>query len=405
MQSPAARRILAQNGDAMTVGYAHRIEGLQHEGAYAVLAHAQELEAQGRDIIHLEIGEPDFATPANIGQAAARAINEGKTRYNPSAGIRELRETIAEDAGRRRGLIFRPEQVVVSPGAKPNLFFLAMALVNPEEEVVYPDPGYPTYEAMIRVTGAIARPMPLLESNGFSIDRGALAELVNARTRLIILNSPGNPTGGVIPREDLEFIAELAQRNDCWVLTDEIYSRITFDGLHVPTISAVPGMSERTIVLDGFSKTYAMTGWRLGYGIMPASLAERVSLLLNHGVGCTAQFTQIAGIEALTGPQDAVDSMVAEFQARRDRIVDGLNKLPGVRCRKPQGAFYVFPNIEGTGVSSEDFAARMLEGGVALLPGTAFGQYGKGYVRLAFTNSAANIERALDRMDRALRGR
>lgn len=387
----------------MTVGFAHRIEGLRPEGAYQVLARAQELEARGKDIIHLEIGEPDFATPANVGQAAARAIAEGKTRYNPSAGIRELREVIAEDAGRRRGLTFRPEQVVVSPGAKPNLFFPAMALVNPEEEVVYPDPGYPTYEAMIRITGANARPVPLLESNGFSIDREALARLVNARTRLIILNSPGNPTGGVIPQADLEFIAELAQRHDCWVLADEIYSRITFDGYHVPTIASVPGMSERTIVLDGFSKTYAMTGWRLGYGIMPVALAERVSLLLNHGVGCTAHFTQIAGIEALTGPQDAVDAMVAEFQARRDRIVAGLNQLRGVRCSKPHGAFYVFPNIEATGLSSEAFAARMLDEGVAILPGTAFGQYGEGHVRLAFTNSAKNIDRALERMDTVLR--
>jgi aspartate aminotransferase len=387
----------------MTVGFAHRMEGLRPEGAYQVLARAQELEADGIEIIHLEIGEPDFATPANIGEAAARAIAEGKTRYNPSAGIRELREAIAEDAGRRRGLTFQPEQVVVSPGAKPNLFFPALALVNPQEEVVYPDPGYPTYEAIIRVTGAIARPMPLLESNGFSIDREALAGVVNARTRLIILNSPGNPTGGVIPQADLEFIAELAQRHDCWVLADEIYSRIAFDGHHVPTIASVPGMSERTILLDGYSKTYAMTGWRLGYGIMPLPLAERVSLLLNHSVGCTAHFTQIAGIEALTGPQDAVDAMVAEFQARRDRIVDGLNRLRGLRCGKPQGAFYVFPNIEATGLSCETFAARMLEGGVALLPGTAFGHYGAGYVRLAFTNSAKNIDRALERMDAVLR--
>ena len=382
----------------MTVAFAQRTESLRLEGAYQVLARAQELEARGKDIIHLEIGEPDFPTPANIGQAAARAIDEGKTHYNPSAGIRELRALIADDAGRRRGLSFRAEQVVVSPGAKPNLFFPALALVNPGEEVVYPDPGFPTYDAMIRVTGAIARPVALLESNGFSIDRDDLARLVNARTRLIILNSPGNPTGGVIPQADLEFVAELAQRHDCWVLSDEIYSRITFDGHAVPTIAALPGMSERTIVLDGFSKTYAMTGWRLGYGIMPVALAERVGLLLNHGIGCTAHFTQLAGVEALSGPQDAVDSMVAEFQARRDRIVEGLNRLPGVRCLKPQGAFYVFPNIEATGLSCEAFADRMLEGGVALLPGTAFGEHGKGHVRLAFTNSGDNIDRALERM-------
>jgi aspartate/methionine/tyrosine aminotransferase len=387
----------------MNVAFAQRIDGLRAEGAYQVLARAQELEASGKHIIHLEIGEPDFATPAHIGQAAARAIAAGKTRYNPSSGIRELREAIAEDAGRRREMSLRPEQVVVSPGAKPNLFFPALALVNPGEEVVYPDPGFPTYEALIRVAGAVARPMPLLESNGFSIDREALAQLVNARTRLIIVNSPGNPTGGVVPQADLEFIAELAQRHNCWVLADEIYSRISYDGLRVPTIAALPGMPERTVILDGFSKTYAMTGWRLGYGIMPVALAERVGLLLNHGVGCTAHFTQIAGIEALTGPQEAVEAMVAEFQARRDRIVDGLNRLRGVRCRRPQGAFYVFPNITATGLSSADFAARMLDAGVAILPGSAFGRHGEGYVRLAFTNSMENIDRALERMDAVLR--
>jgi aspartate/methionine/tyrosine aminotransferase len=323
------------------------LKALRLEGAYQVLAHAQELEARGKDIIHLEIGEPDFAPPANIGRAAARAISEGKTRYNPSAGIRELRGVIAEDAGRRRGLTFEPEQVVVSPGAKPNLFFPALAVVNPGEEVVYPDPGYPTYEAMIRVAGAVARPVPLLKSNGFSIDREALARLVNARTRLIIINSPGNPTGGVIPQADLEFIAELAQRHDCWVLADEIYSRITFDGIPVPTIAALPGMGERTILIDGFSKTYAMTGWRLGYGIMPIALAERVSLLLNYGVGCTAHFTQIAGIEPLTGPQDAVDSMVAEFQARRDRIVDGPEQAARGALPQAPGRVLCLPQHRG----------------------------------------------------------
>ncbi len=386
----------------MTVAFAQRTDGLRLEGAYQVLARAQELEAQGKEIVHLEIGEPDFPTPENIGRAAARAIAEGKTHYNPSAGIRELRAAIAADASQRRGLTILPEQVVVSPGAKPNLFFPALALVNPGEEVVYPDPGFPTYEAMIRVTGGVGRPVPLLESNGFSIDRDVLARLVNARTRLIILNSPGNPTGGVIPQSDLEFIAALAQRHDCWVLSDEIYSRIVFGERAVPTIAALPGMRERTIILDGFSKTYAMTGWRLGYGIMPERLAERVSLLLNHGVGCTAHFTQVAGIEALTGPQDSVDRMVAEFQRRRERLVDGLSRLRGVRCRKPEGAFYVFPNIEATGLTSEEFAARMLEGGVALLPGTAFGDHGRGYVRLAFTNSLAAIDRALESMDTVL---
>jgi aspartate aminotransferase len=387
----------------MTAALAQRTEGLRLEGAYQVLARAQEMEARGKHIIHLEIGEPDFPTPENIKRAAADAIALGKTRYNPSAGIRELREAIAEDAGRRRGLSIRPEQVVVTPGVKPNLLFPALALVDPGDEVIYPDPGFPTYEAMIRVTGGLGRPVPLLESNGFSIDLESLTRQVNARTRLIILNSPGNPAGGVIPLADLEFVAELAQRHDCWVLSDEIYSRISFEARPVPTIAALPGMRERTILLDGFSKTYAMTGWRLGYGIMPEPLADRVSLLLNHGVGCTAHFTQIAGIEALTGPQDSVDRMVAEFHLRRDRIVDGLSRLPGVRCRKPEGAFYVFPNIEGTGLSCEAFASRMLEGGVALLPGTAFGEHGAGYVRLTFANSIDNIDRALERMDSVLR--
>jgi len=383
--------------------FAARTRHLRPEGAYQVLARAQMLEAQGRDIIHLEIGEPDFTTPPHIGLAGIGAIASGQTRYNPPAGLNRLREIIAEDAARRRGIAIRPTQVVVSPGAKPNLFFPTLALIDPGDEVIYPDPGFPTYAAMIGVAGGVPVPVPLLEANSFSFDREAFDRLINPRTKLIILNSPGNPTGGVMPRADLEHIAEAAQRYDGWVLSDEIYARIAFDGRAAPSIAALPGMAERTIIVDGFSKTYAMTGWRLGFGIMPETLAERVGLLITHSVGCTAHFTQIAGIEALTGPQEQAEQMVAEYQRRRDLIVDGLNRLPGLHCQKPEGAFYVFPNITAYGKSSEEMANLILDGGVAVLPGTAFGRYGEGYLRLVYASSMANIERALERMAEALR--
>jgi aspartate/methionine/tyrosine aminotransferase len=292
---------------------------------------------------------------------------------------------------------------VVSPGAKPNLFFPTLALVNPGDEVIYPDPGFPTYAAMIGVAGGIPVPVPLLEENSFSFDLEAFDRLVSPRTKLIILNSPSNPTGGVIPQADLEHIAKAAQRFNCWVLSDEIYTHIAFDGRLVPSIASLPGMAERTVIMDGFSKTYSMTGWRLGYGIMPEALAQRVSLLLTHSVGCTAHFTQFAGIEALTGPQDQVEAMVAEYQRRRDLIVEGLNQLPGIHCQKPEGAFYVFPNIRGCGRSSVEMANVFLDGGVALLPGTAFGEFGEGYLRLVFANSRENIQRALQRMENVIR--
>ena len=385
------------------MNFAARTQTLKPEGAYEVLARAQALEALGHNIVHLEIGEPDFDTPANIGQAAAEAIQAGKTRYNPSAGIGPLREVIAQDAGHRRGISVRPSQVVIGPGAKPSLFFPTLALVNPGDEVIYPDPGFPTYRMMIDVAGGVPVPVPLLEANAFSFDLEAFDRAISPRTRLIIFNSPGNPTGGVMPMADLEHIAAAALEHDIWVLADEIYSRIVFDGRHVPSITSLDGMQERTILLDGFSKTYAMTGWRLGYGIMPEPLAEKVSLLLNHSVGCTAMFTQVAGIEAVTGPQEAAEEMVAEFQRRREVIVDGLNRLPGFRCRKPEGTFYAFPNMEGTGLTCEDLANRFLEGGVALLPGTAFGRHGAGFLRLSFANSTENIQLALERMERVLR--
>jgi aspartate aminotransferase len=276
-------------------------------------------------------------------------------------------------------------------------------LVDPGDEVVYPDPGFLTYEAVIGIAGGIPVPVPLVESNSFSFDLKTFDRLVNERTRLIILNSPSNPTGGVIPLADLKHIAETTQRFDCWVLSDEIYTQIAFDDITVPSIASLPGMAERTIIVDGFSKTYAMTGWRLGFGIMPEPLAKRIGLLLTHSVGCTAHFTQIAGLEALTGPQEQVAIMVAEYQRRRDLIVDGLNSLPGIHCLKPQGAFYAFPNIQETNKSSEEVSNLMLDGGVAVLPGSAFGSYGEGYLRAVFANSTENIKRALERMDNVLK--
>ena len=383
--------------------YAQRTDHLRPEGAYQVLARAQELEAQGKHIIHLEIGEPDFVTPSHVSLAGIKAIANGQTRYNPPAGMTPLREAIAEYAGRLRGISIKPSQVVVSPGAKPNLFFPTLALVNPGDEVIYPDPGFPTYEAMIGVAGGIPVAVPLLEKNGFSFDLDAFDQLVNPKTKLIILNSPSNPTGGVIPQADLEHIAKAAIQNDCWVLSDEIYNQLVFDGTQTPSIASIPGMLERTIIMDGFSKTYAMTGWRLGYGIMPEGLANRVSLLLTHSIGCTAHFTQVAGIEALTGPQDYVSMMVKEYQRRRDLLVNALNQMPGISCLKPQATFYTFPNIKATGKTSNELANLLLDGGVAVLPGSAFGKYGEGYLRIVFANSYENIEIALERMDKVLR--
>jgi aspartate/methionine/tyrosine aminotransferase len=378
------------------MSFTARTSHLKQEGAYQVLARAQELEATGREIIHLEIGQPDFETFDNIRLAGMRAIAEGQTRYTPPIGMKPLREQIALDAGKRHGLQFHPDQVVVSPGAKPNLFFPVLALVEPGDEVIYPDPGFPTYEAMIRVAGGIPIPVPLKEENNFSFDLEAFHRLVNPRTKLVILNSPSNPTGGVMPVADLEDIAATAQKLNFWVMSDEIYARVAYDNASVPSIASLPGMMERTIIVDGFSKTYAMTGWRLGYGIMPKDLAQVVQLLLTHSVGCTAQFVQIAGIEALTGPQEQVQAAVAYYQNRRDVIVDGLNSIPGVSCQRPQGAFYVFPNIKSFGISSSDMADLILEkANVAVLPGSSFGKYGEGYLRLTYSNSIENIKRAV----------
>jgi aspartate aminotransferase len=386
------------------MSYARRTSHLVPEGAYQVLARAQELERSGREVIHLEIGQPDFETFDNIRVAGIRAISEGKTRYTPPIGIGRLRQVIAEQASEQRGLHINPDQVVVSPGAKPNLFFPALALIEPGDEVIYPNPGFPTYEAMIRVAGGIPIPVPLKEECNFSFDLEVFRQLVNQRTKLVILNSPSNPTGGVMPIEDLEQVAKSAQLFNFWVMSDEIYSHLAYDGVRVPSVASLPGMMERTIIVDGFSKTYAMTGWRLGYGIMPERLAEVVALLLTHSVGCTAEFVQIAGVEALIGPQEQVAEVVREYQQRRDVLVEGLNAIPGIKCQKPQGAFYVFPNIRSFGVSSSEMADLLLEkAGVAVLPGSAFGDYGEGYLRLTYSNSLERIRAAINQIREVLR--
>jgi aspartate aminotransferase len=384
------------------MSFVKRIAHLRPEGAYVVLARAQELEAQGRDIIHLEIGQPDFDTYPNVSLAGIRAITEGKTGYNPSSGITPLRQALAEDAGRRRGVTFRLENVVVGPGAKPFLFMPLLALLESGDEVIYPDPGFPTYEAAIAVAGGVPVPIPLDSDRGFDLDLEAFDAQVGPRTKLVILNSPGNPTGGIYSQDTLKHVAEAAQRLDFWVLSDEVYSRLVY-GERAPSITALPGMMERTTLVDGFSKTYAMTGWRLGYGIMPEALAEKVSLLLNHSIGCTATFTQYAGLEAVLGPQEQVEVVRAEFQQRRDIIVEGLNALPGFRCHMPRGAFYVFPNVQSLGHPVRELARYLLDqAGVALLPGTDFGANGAGHLRLSYASSIENIKEALNRMRDAL---
>ena len=383
--------------------FAERVTHLAPEGAYEVLAKAQALEAEGRDVVHLEIGQPDVPTFDNVAGAGIRAIEEGRTRYNPPKGVDALREAVAEDAGRRRGIEVKASEVVVVPGAKPMLFFPTMTLVEPGDEVIYPDPGFPTYAAMIGVAGGVPKPVRLREETGFAFDLDAFDKAVGDRTRLIILNSPGNPTGGVLPEDVLMHVAEAAQRHDAWVLSDEIYMRLTYDGAEAVSIATLDGMRERTIICDGFSKTYAMTGWRLGYGVMPEDLADRMGLLLTHSIGCTATFTQYAGLEALTGPQEQVDEVVAEYQRRRDVLVEGLNGMEGVHCQVPQGAFYAFPNITAFGRSSAWMADYLLEeAGVAVLPGTAFGAGGEGYLRVCFANSMERIGVALERIDAAV---
>lgn len=383
---------------------ADRTSHLQPEGAYAFLAKAQQLEAKGREIIHLEIGQPDFQTFDNIALSGIRAISNGETRYTPPPGTPAIREAIARYTGERIGMALDAGQVVVGPGAKPLLFFPMMALLEPGDEVIYPDPGFPSYRAIIETMGAVPVPIGLSEEKDFSFDMDQFNAKVNERTRLIIINSPSNPTGGIIPHSDLEIIAEAAKKYDCWVLSDEIYTRLVYSDEPVISIMTLPGMAGRTIIMDGFSKTYAMTGWRLGYGVMPKHLADTVGLLLTHSVGCTASFTQIAGIEALTGPQEEVERVRNIFHKRRDIIVKGLNDIPGVTCRMPRGAFYVFPNVKSFGRTSNELADYLLnEAGVCVLPGTSFGQMGEGYIRLCYSNSIEAIESALEKIKEALK--
>jgi aspartate/methionine/tyrosine aminotransferase len=382
--------------------FAQRISHLKAEGAYAVMARAQALEAAGREIVHLEIGQPDWDTAEHISLAAIRAIATGQTRYNPPSGLPALRRALAEDAGRRRGLSLGPEQIVVAPGTKPLLLLPMLALLEPGDEVIYPDPGFPSYAAAIGLAQATPVPVPLIEEQGYDLDLGALEASISPRTRLLLLNSPGNPTGGVHSPQTLAHVADLAIRHNLWVLSDEIYGRLVYDG-DAPSIAAWPGMAERTIIADGFSKTYAMTGWRLGFGIMPQPLAEKLDLLLTHSVGCTATFTQVAGLQAVLSSQERVEAMVAELRRRRDLIVAGLNAIPGVRCPLPKGAFYAFANVQSFGLSSNELADYLLDkAGVALLPGTAFGANGEGYLRLSYANSVENLEKALRQMEAAL---
>jgi aspartate aminotransferase len=382
--------------------FADRVLKLEPEGAYFMLARAQALEAAGRKIIHLEVGQPDTPTFPNIARAGIQAIQDGFVGYTPPAGMKALREAIAQDAGVRRGVNFNPAQVVVGSGAKPALFFPTLALVRPGDEVLYPDPGFPTYRAMVEVAGGVPVPVPLREADDFSFDLDAFDRLITPRTRLVILNSPSNPTGGVLPPHALEHIARAAVEHDLWVLTDEIYARLTFDR-EAESIIRQPGMAGRTVICDGFSKTYAMTGWRLGFGIMPEKLAERVELLLTHSTGCPASFTQVAALEAIHGDQAQVERVNTEYRRRRDALVPRLNAIPGVQCRMPQGAFYVFPNVSAFGKSSNWLAEYLLEeAGVALLPGTAFGKYGEGYLRLSFANSLENILAAVEHIAQTL---
>ncbi|HEX3723434.1 MAG TPA: pyridoxal phosphate-dependent aminotransferase [Nitrolancea sp.] len=387
-----------------SIALAERMSRLGTESAFDVLVRARALEAQGRSVVHLEIGEPDFDTPAHIVDAGVAALRAGQTHYTPAAGIPELREAIAEYVGRTRDVPLDAAQVVVTPGGKPIMFFTILALVGLGDEVIYPDPGFPIYESVINFAEATPVPLPLREESDFGFDIAELESLITERTRLVIVNSPHNPTGGIIDQSTLESLARLAIDRNFLVLSDEIYTRMVYEGSPRSVIS-LPGMLDRTIILDGFSKTYAMTGWRLGYGVMPVGLAEQVTRLVINCNSCTPGFSQTAAVAALTGPQDAVDTMVAEFRRRRDAIVNGLNEIPGITCRTPAGAFYVFPNITGLGRSSDEIANLLLnEGGVALLAGTAFGRAGEGYLRLSYANSLANIEEALDRIARTVEG-
>jgi aspartate/methionine/tyrosine aminotransferase len=378
---------------------ASRMSRLGTETAFEVLNRARALEKQGKEIIHLEIGEPDFDTPANVIEAAVDALHQGWTHYGPSAGLPDLRQTIAEYVSRTRNIPVASEEVVVVPGGKPIIFFTMLALIDEGDEVIYPNPGFPIYESMINYSLGKAIPIQLREERDFSVDVKELASLITDRTKLIILNSPHNPTGGTLTKKDVLEIAEAIGDRNILILSDEIYSRLIFEGEHF-SIMSVPGFKERTILLDGFSKTYAMTGWRMGYGVMRPDLALHIARLMTNSTSCTASFTQVAGIAALRGDQSSVDKMSAEFKRRRDAFVAGLNKIKGFSCRLPKGAFYVFPNITKTGWPSKKLADALLEeAGVACLSGTAFGEYGEGYLRFSVANSLENLNAALTKIE------
>ena len=382
--------------------YTERVTRLESEGAFVVLAKAKQMEAQGKSVIHLQIGEPDFDTPKNISDAAIKAIREGQTHYAPSGGLMEAREVAAAYMSKTRGVDYKAENTIIMPGCKPLIFCAMIALINDGDEIIVPNPGYPTYRSVTKFLGAKPVPIKLREENEFRFRLDDLRSLITSKTRMIILNSPENPTGGILTWEDLEGIYEIANKHDLWILSDEIYSRIVYD-VEFKSIAKIPGAIDRTIAIDGLSKTYAMTGWRCGFASMPKKLADYMFTLAINNFSSTATFTQYGLIEALAGPQDEIDKMVAEFRRRRDVIVDGLNAIDGITCLKPEGAFYVFPNITGTGLTSKQFADMMLEdAGVACLSGTAFGEYGEGYVRFSYANSVENIKEALSRVAKTL---
>jgi aspartate aminotransferase len=384
---------------------AARMETIGTEGAFAVSARARALEAQGRPIIYLQVGEPDFDTPKHVREAAKQALDQGATHYAPFPGIPELRKAIAEDVTRRKGFTADPSQVFVTVGGKGVMLYAILGLVDPGDEVIVPDPGYPIYESLTRFVGATPVSIPIRMAHGFRLDVEELASLITPRTRLLIINSPANPTGGVLTRADLERIAELAREHDLWVMADEIYGRILYDGEEHVSIASLPDMTERTIVLDGFSKTFAMTGWRLGYAVVPESLKAIYSELVINTISCAPTFAQVGAVQALVGPQDDVEAMVVEFKARRDLIIEGLNRIPGIRAMTPLGAFYAFPDISGTGLTGAELAERLLtEADVCVLAGTAFGGVGTDHIRISYANSRENLTEALGRIDRFVAG-
>ncbi len=385
----------------MNLPLASRMAGLGTETAFEVLARARDLERQGKSVVHLEIGEPDFDTPEHIKEAAIKALRDGATHYTPSAGLYEAREAVAQFVETTRKIPAQPDEVVITPGSKPIMFFAILALVDPGDEVIYPNPGYPIYESVARFVGGVPKPLPLREERGFRVDPAELRALITPKTKLVVLNSPHNPCGSVLTRDDVAAIAEAVQRSQAFVLADEIYWQILYEGSH-HSIASVPGMKERTILLDGFSKAYAMTGWRLGFGVMPKDLAVRMAQLMVNSNSCAAAFTQLAGIAALRGPRAPVEHMVAEFRRRRDVIVAGLNAIEGVTCQMPTGAFYAFPNVRRIDVDSKRLADFLLtDGGVACLSGTAFGEYGRGYLRFSYATSVENIREGLRRIQEA----